>query len=200
MYFHPAFLIQINSMNENILDNNFQNPEELKTYAHASFWTRVGASIIDSLIFLPLIWLMFHNALNWKNYYLDLLISIGSLAYKPLMEGVYGATIGKMVIKIKVVSENYEPIDMDNSFVRNVFYVTSYVLSILTSYYVFHATGFDEVTNFVDFSQFTQANDKFATLNSLMGFVLIFSGVMVAFDRMWQSLHDKIAKTYVIEV
>ena len=185
-------------MNNEILDSDFSS-ENAKSYAFASFGSRLGASIVDTLVFVPLIVLMFYNMTEWKNYPLQVLILLGNGAYKPLMEGIYGATLGKMALNIRVVTDNYEPIDMEKSVIRNVFYIASYLVSFLGSWIIFNAEGFDEVTTFLEFGEFSQTANSLESFEQIVNLVLLLSCLLVAFDRQNQSVHDKIAKTFVVE-
>ena len=56
----------------------------------AGFWIRVGASIIDWVIFFPIIILSIWNTYSLKNTVVLILISLPGLIYKPLMESFFG--------------------------------------------------------------------------------------------------------------
>ena len=56
-------------MENNILDQEQTQYSEIK---YAGFWERVGATLIDGLIFLPVYGLSFYNAMNLKNLALEL--------------------------------------------------------------------------------------------------------------------------------
>lgn len=90
---------------------------------NAGFWPRVGAYLIDSLIIgLPLgvivgIFMVTTGVDNIDEKKLNVLQltaqAIGgflSLAYFTLMNGAYGATLGKMALGLKVVRQDGSPI------------------------------------------------------------------------------------------
>ena len=77
--------------------------EPMPGYARpAGFWIRVGASIIDSLVFIPIAALGFWNTFSLKSTALLVVLSVPGFFYKPLMEAFCGATLGKMSCGIKV--------------------------------------------------------------------------------------------------
>jgi hypothetical protein len=70
--------------------------EPLEGYSRpAGFWIRIGAYIIDLLVFIPIFGLGFWNAfsLRSKSTIILILISAPGLIYKPFMESFFGATL-----------------------------------------------------------------------------------------------------------
>jgi uncharacterized RDD family membrane protein YckC len=51
-----------------------------------------------------------------------LLSNIGVIIYHSITEGMYGASLGKVVCQLRVVSENAEPITMWQAFLRSIAY------------------------------------------------------------------------------
>ena len=71
--------------------------EAMENYSRpAGFWIRVGAHIIDAVVFIPLVVAAFWNMFRVKSMFVLVLISVPGLVYKPLMESYFGATLGKM--------------------------------------------------------------------------------------------------------
>ncbi|MBI2019820.1 RDD family protein [Candidatus Daviesbacteria bacterium] len=79
---------------------------------YAGFWRRFAAWFIDGLIF----WVI--SAISRNNF--PLLVYVLMLAYATWMLGAYGATIGKMVMKIKVTKENGSKLTYSNALVREL--------------------------------------------------------------------------------
>lgn len=78
---------------------------------YATFWLRVFASIIDGIILtLVLVVCSFPLGLSVAspNVVMTLLGSILTVAYKTWMHGVYGQTLGKMVLGVRVVDHSAE--------------------------------------------------------------------------------------------
>lgn len=89
---------------------------------YATFLMRLFAYIIDNLIFIPV-----YFALD-KVSNINLFVIALSTAYYVWMTGTYGATIGKMVAKIKVVKENGEKLSYSDALVREI---ASYLSAVI---------------------------------------------------------------------
>lgn len=147
-------------------------------YNYAGFWVRVGASVLDTLIILPVIYgidFLIYKALKpFDMTYIEYLLSpdtVGMewstyntlsilctmlfvLIYYSVLTSSKQATFGKMAFGLKVVGENGEGV----SFGRSVARYLSYCLSS----------------------------------------ILYVGLIMVAFTPKKQALHDYICKTYVV--
>ena len=89
-------------------------------------WVRLGSLFIDGLIISAILGVtsdildiaaMKHGMIPWTWAALSFAFYI---AYYTYLEGTRGQTIGKMMIKIKVVKEDGNPIDMNQAFTRNI--------------------------------------------------------------------------------
>lgn len=162
---------------------------------YAGFWIRVGAALIDVLIFLPLIGLEIYNKLNIHSIPLMLLGSTLMIIYKPYLEYARGATIGKSLLGIKVVNTDFGPLTLNQAIIRYIPWLISSVLAIMISIEYYNA---DELAdNFLEIGLVTQ--DSFwNTFNGLYSLVFLAIVIVVAFDKRKQGLHDKIAETYCI--
>ncbi len=109
----------------------------------ASFWERVGASLVDGLIMLPLIGLTYYNLMSVKSLPLAIALGFVFVIYKIYMEGTSGATFGKRAMKIKVVDENYQPINLMKSAGRCILYILSAVVNVFSTVTLFNAPGFN---------------------------------------------------------
>jgi hypothetical protein len=93
--------------------------EPMEGYSRpAGFWIRVGASIIDKLIFIPIGILSYWNMYSLKSTAVLVLISLPKLIYKPFMESFFGSTLGKMSCKIKVIDDNGKKLSLFNAYIR----------------------------------------------------------------------------------
>ncbi|MBK7569059.1 MAG: RDD family protein [Bacteroidetes bacterium] len=180
-------------MENQILDQSEAYSDVIK---YASFWERVGASLIDFLIFIPVYGLSYYNSMSIKSLPLAIILSLAYLVYKIYMEGKSGATIGKRAMKIKVVTEDNQPINMGTSAVRASLYIINGLVGIMTTVMLFQTDGFQDVTGFMETSQFQQEHQSnFAIVTTIL---LVISVLFVAFDKKKQALHDKIAKTICV--
>jgi len=186
-------------MSPQLLDNELTLDVDDMPVEYATFWQRVAATLVDSAVFLPLIALSFYNLFSMKMFAIDVLISLASIIYKPYLEWQYGATLGKMAVKIKVVNAQMNALTLEQSFVRFSFYFLSYVISIAVSYLMFNDPDFQSATTFLEIGDLQQYG-PLSSLSQISSLLIMISVFFVAFDLKKQALHDKLAKTYVIKV
>lgn len=185
-------------MNDNILDNEpREEPVNLETVRFAGLWVRVGASIIDSLVMLPLMGLNYYNIIDFKNLSLALLLAILSAAYKPFMEFYYGATVGKMALKIKVVDYQLQFISLDQALIRYLPWVLSVGVNLLATIYIFQLEGFEDVRDFLSYGDLanTTPYQKWVQFSIWVAPISAFG---ILFNPFKQAVHDQLAKTYCI--
>lgn len=185
-------------MHDDILDFNYDEGIEKRPVEYASFWSRVGASLLDTLILLPVAVLNIYNVLDFKQLPLYVLLGFVGLVYKVFMEYKYSATLGKMIVKIRVINEEEENINLEQAVVRNVFHLFISVISFLAGLYLFVQPGFSGITTFMEYGLALQEGPH--QLISQMANVLFFvSCLFVVFRDNRQALHDSMAGTYVVE-
>ncbi len=186
-------------MTEMLTDDEPIFPEvEIK---FATFWPRLGATILDSLIIgffvLPITYL---NVTAWKIPWIYILTTLTSLFYKPFMEYRYGATIGKMAARLKVVGYNFERITLNEELKRVSFYYLPSILIAIMTVKSYFSSGFRDLPGFVEFQNYIgETNPAIPWVNLIvMGFAV---ADCVTFFTNYQrrSLHDMYAGTYVIQ-
>ena len=165
---------------------------------YASFWIRVGAALIDTLVFAPLIALSFVNLFYVKSLVLLYVMMVLQALYKPLMEFKYGATLGKMAVKIKVVNEEHNPITIDQSFGRYLPWVISTVISLITTTAMYMSADFHSLTTYMQLAEFSE-NLPLNTVSQAYNFIFLLLILWMVIDKKNQGVHDKIAKTMVIK-
>ncbi len=84
------------------------------------FVSLVIDSLVISAVFGVLGSILGFNAMSHSSWSLGLLSFAFYIAYYTYLEGSRGQTIGKMITRIKVVSEDGRPISMDQAFKRNI--------------------------------------------------------------------------------
>lgn len=178
------------------IENNFGFKEEIQ---YAGFWIRVAASLIDLLIMIPILVLGYFNQINLKSIVILYVLTILSALYKPLLEWRYGATLGKMACKIKVVNEKLKPISIDQAFGRYIPWAISAILQLMVATNIFLSPKFTSAHTYMEIGILTQESplNNVSSIYSLI-FLLIVSWVI--FDPRKQGVHDKIAKTFCIKV
>ena len=180
---------------QDILDDNFTHS---KTPKYAGFWIRLGASLLDGLVLSPVIAFMFYNNFSLKSFPLMIGVSILFQFYKPLMEGIYGYTLGKKMLNLRIVDEANEKISMKQAFVRWIPWAVSAAIGLLASISLFSMEGFEEAEGFMEIS-LLQQGDFYNTINSFFSIIFIVIAIMVGIDKKKQGLHDKMAETFVVE-
>ena len=184
-------------MHDDILDFNYDEGIERRPIEYASFWTRVGASLLDTLILLPVAFLNIYNILDFKQLPLYLLLGFVPLVYKVFMEFKYGATLGKMIVKINVINEEEEPISLEQAIVRNIFYLLVSVISFMAGLYLFVQPSFSSITTFLEYGLVMQAG-PLQLVSQIANVLFLVSCLFVIFRDNRQALHDSMAGTYVI--
>ncbi|PHN06733.1 RDD family protein [Flavilitoribacter nigricans] len=185
-------------MQDDILDNDpGERPANLESVRFAGLWIRVGASLIDSLVLIPLMGLNYYNIIEIKSLPLALLLALLSAAYKPFMEYYYSATVGKMAVKIKVVDYQLQPISLDQSLIRYLPWALSVVINLLATMYIFQLEGFEEVRDFMSYGDLanTTPYQKWIQFSIWIAPISAFG---MLFNPFSQAVHDQLAKTYCI--
>ena len=177
------------------MDENNSSSEDVK---YAGFWIRVAAALVDGFVTLPIGLLITYNFLSIKSYPLMILLTILSMFYKPLMEWRYGATLGKMALKIKVVSDDFEFINLEQAFGRYMPWVINHILSLLSYFYVFQTEAFLEMDSISNMAALSMES-PIETSSTIYLYVFIIIIGSLIYDKRSQGIHDKIAKTFVIK-
>jgi uncharacterized RDD family membrane protein YckC len=136
---------------------------------YAGFWRRVGASLVDGLLFLP-VGLIFGVALTGTGP--ELIAQLAWLVYAISFDA-QGATLGKRALGIKVIDAAGYPPGFGRSATRHVLDV-AYALLIVVG--------------------LNQAGGLLVVLG-LIGLVDV---LWMLWDEDRQTLHDKLAGTYVV--
>jgi uncharacterized RDD family membrane protein YckC len=184
-------------MEQEILDNDLTLETVSETNKWAGFWIRTGASLIDVIVYLPIVALSFFNLFSLKFLALQIVIDVALLLYKPLMEYKYGATLGKMAVKIKVVNANFEPLTVQQAILRNVPFWLSHLSSLAGAVILFQHTNFETATTMAQVT-FLQNEAIPSTINTAISFFTLVCCIVVAFNAKKQGLHDMMANTYCI--
>ncbi|KAA3638015.1 MAG: RDD family protein [Bacteroidetes bacterium] len=185
-------------MNEPILDDELtQNEVSLNDVKFAGFWIRVGASLIDFFILLPVLLLGVYNSLNFKSLPLMLLITLIGFLYKPYLEWKKGGTFGKLAVGVKVVDYSLKNIDLDQAFRRYFPWIISYIISVIIDIHVYTLPEFQDIDQFLELAPLVEQSplNSISTFYNLIFLILVGS---LIFDPRKQGVHDKYAGTYCI--
>ncbi|WP_432664989.1 RDD family protein [Wukongibacter baidiensis] len=153
-------------------------------FDYVGFGTRIGATIIDILIIVPIvliITLIFKDTIIQSREFsilLRIIINILIIIYKIFFTVTYGGTPGKLATKIRIISERGNYLTVDRAFLRllpNLFYT-------IISASVRHSMG----------------NDINLGLSFLLDLILILDVSLIAFNDKKKALHDYLASSYVV--
>jgi uncharacterized RDD family membrane protein YckC len=173
--------------------------ENVSVYKYAGFWNRFGALLIDGLVLAPVtVGISYFNAVNWKSVELLVLLSLVGIIYKPIMEFKYGATLGKMSMRMKVVNLEYGQPSLTEVLLRNVFHLFGSFFTLIFTIFVFLEPEFENVDGFFAYTTFISTFAALQSVTRINGLISIIDGIMLIADKQSRSLHDRIGKTYVI--
>jgi uncharacterized RDD family membrane protein YckC len=179
---------------ENLL-NDFEEPQ----YSYVGFWPRFGALLIDGIILVVVAYLLRLSLAELENsLFLLIVTAIVPLFYNLFLEYKYGATLGKMLLKIKIVNYEFQSPTISNVVLRNIIYIGVQFVSFgieLNGYFNIQSSGSD----FVEFDYFLSPQWIITLLYSGSVFIIYFiEMIFLLNDPKCRALHDRIGKTYVV--
>ena len=176
--------------------NSLHSNEPLIEYG--TFGLRLGALFIDSLLILPFI--LFENLYNIPYLKSELLLSvvfIFALLYKPFTEYYFGATVGKMILRLKVVNSQLNKPTWKEILFRNIFHITPIIIGFSVAFITFSQPEFSNITSFREYSILEKHSLNFAY--QFISFTVIMTdSLFLLTDKKCRALHDRIARTFII--
>lgn len=167
---------------------------------YAGFWVRLRALIVDGLA-LGVLSYFIAFCINFTNLtFLNLVSPLISACYKPLLEYKFGATLGKMIVKIKVIGSNQQLPSLKAALLRNIVTIS---LSFITIVYRVIYEISPEILNY-QFQKGANTVDNFFysftySLRVGVGLFYIVDAIFLLTDKVTKrALHDRIGNTYVI--
>lgn len=167
---------------------------------YGGFWERFGALILDAIILAPVSILNYYNKQYWSSLLLSAVCTLVLLVYKPLLEYLYSATPGKKALSLTIANSSYDKIDFKEAVLRNIFGIVGGLLSFIISLYA-------SDKSFVNTGKVLADADLNKVMSAALPAILYGFGIFVLYmadaiclmvNNKKQSLHDLIAKTYVI--
>ncbi|WP_194851306.1 RDD family protein [Nonlabens antarcticus] len=185
-------------------DPFLQNQKDLEDnpLKFEGFNSRLIAVILDGLIVgIPIAGATLYNLLVLKSFWCFVLITTVSIAYKPLMEGFYGATLGKMSMGMRVVDYDGHKINAPQAILRSVFTIAQALVTLPVYFFIFQDKSLMEMTDYFKMSEELGTSYPMLGLISGISFFIMFVEMITLLTDppYWRSLHDRIAKTYVVE-
>lgn len=96
--------------------------EDASRLKYRTFWPRFCAGFVDGIVFLPLSLFLQWLSPRVPTGALALLYVVSTmtgLAYNVLLHGIYGATLGKMAMGVKVLDVSEARLSMRQAFLRD---------------------------------------------------------------------------------
>ena len=172
--------------------------EPMEGYSRpAGFWIRAGANIIDSLIFIPIMILSTWNTLSLKSTAVLVLISLPGLIYKPFMESFFGATLGKMSCKIKVIDDNGKKLSLFSAYIRFFPFLLLNGVNLAGQLILFLSPQFQSAKSLMEIGQVQQES----SLNVIIypvGVLVLIECIFAAFTFRKRALHDMMAESFCV--
>ncbi|MGB5983171.1 MAG: RDD family protein [Nonlabens sp.] len=165
------------------------------------FNSRWKSYLIDNIItglFLGAV--NFVNISFYKEFSIYLIAALIALAYKPVMEGIYGATLGKMLINIKVVDYEGQKINAAQALLRSIFNIFQFLLVVFFYYAAFNDSLLLEASGYIEFQElFIEGYPGVRYISNAMFFVVVAELISMNMDPQHRTIHDRIAKTFVVK-
>lgn len=165
---------------------------------YAGFWPRLAALIIDGIILWSFSLLMSFVDIPFLNSMVTtILFLLVSVLYKPFLEIMYGATLGKMALRMRVVNEQFGKAGVSEILLRNIFNLTIAFLRALVMCVMLIKPDFD-MSFFPDEGWLGSSLDAYRIVLLLNFLLMLVDTIVLLSDYRFRSLHDKIARTFVI--
>jgi len=178
------------------------------TLAKASFLQRVGASLIDGIIFIPVTFIVgivfvlasldsFKNGTGFgigQSLLLSLLIILPRAIYEVLMVSA-GQTLGDRAAKIRIMDSAGNPPGLNKSFIRYIVPLAlSLVGSIINNTITYSSGNFSYTSGAV-----TTTNTGGTVISLLFNLIVLVGYLWMLWDPNKQTLFDKLAGTFVVK-
>ena len=172
--------------------------EPVAHYARpAGFWLRVGAGIVDYLVFLPLTVLGFWACFSLRSPVVLALSTLPAFFYKPLMEAWCGATVGKMACGIKVVDAESKKLSVFCAYIRAFPFLMAYAVNSARRIMLVSSPQFQAASSWMEASQVNMVTFLDYVI-PLVGLFILIDCVTIPFTFRKRALHDMLAESYCV--
>jgi uncharacterized RDD family membrane protein YckC len=185
---------------------NDESPNEESIFPDADiiyskFWDRFGAFLLDGCLVLAFtLPVSYFNVTVWKMPTLYVLIGLITMLYKPFMECRYGATVGKMMVRLEVVGRDFEKITISEEIKRVSFYLFPAILQHIITLPLYFSTVFSTISDYRAFNhQMMLSNPSLHWITGIVIVLLAADTISFFMNQPNRALHDIYAGTNVIE-
>lgn len=166
----------------------------------ASPLMRLLAWAIDKVVLFPLL-LVYAAAMGIsKNIFLAVFALFLDLSYKVILEKRRGATIGKRLLRLRVVDRpTGEAISWNQSLLRALPWALSFYAYVFYSIRLFETPGFMEATDPNALRAIIEQHPLTnSTIIGLLQFAPFLSSTWIVSDSLLRAIHDRLGRTVVI--
>ncbi|WP_187270826.1 RDD family protein [Neolewinella aurantiaca] len=162
---------------------------------------RFIAWLLDRAVLLPLTGGLLYSIIELKSLPFAILMLLVEAIYKPIMEGLYGQTLGKKWMNILVVNQKgFGPISWNQSLLRYLPWAAVFYATVFIIVRHFQADGFMEVDSWPAYIEFGRKHPLGENLIiAMINYLPLFSVMWVISDPMKRALHDRVAGTVVLK-
>ena len=167
----------------------------------ASAWARLGSLILDSLLMIPLALLLLFlgsKSLTLAFVAMPVLFAL-SIAYQIYFHNRFGATLGKMAFKIKVVHQDYSKINLTTALKRSS--VEAALQLCLMALTLRTLTSMEGNYSFSGITEFSKSFNigLYNTVKNLQTVWVFSEYITCLFNKRRRAIHDFIAGTLVVK-
>jgi uncharacterized RDD family membrane protein YckC len=184
---------------EQILDHDL-NYDSAKDVRYGSFWPRCWASLLDGIMVgLIQVLLVIINFTYLKSPWIIILLTLLMLSYKPFMEYMYQATIGKKLLGLKVVNNQFQKASLTAIILRDSLKLTAGLLSLALTVPLLFQDNFAKINSFLEYLAYIGTEKSAQYVNYLPLLIAIIDVICLVTDFQKRTFHDRIGKTFVIK-
>lgn len=174
---------------------------------YAGFWRRLGALLIDTLVYTPIIILSFFIYTTSINWIIPVLIihTFFYFIYTIFFHYKYGATLGKLAVGIRVTQPDSSKITFKQAFLRSSIDLSFAVLLLIAelialsnmdvSYFNSLPKEFEVRWDYV----YSDMSSGYQIIQYISFIWVICETIVFLFNRRKRALHDFIAGTVVVK-
>jgi uncharacterized RDD family membrane protein YckC len=172
--------------------------EPVENYARpAGFWVRLGAYLIDFLVFIPIMILGMWNTYSLKSSIVLVLISLPGLFYKPVMESFWWATLGKMACGIKVIDDKGNRLSLPIAYARFFLFFLAAAVGLVSQLVVFSSPEFQTASSWIEAAK-VKPGDFLSVITPIVSVFIIIDCIVAAFAFRKRALHDMLVGSFCV--
>jgi uncharacterized RDD family membrane protein YckC len=137
------------------------------------------------------------NLYSLKSTVVLVLASLPGLIYKPFMESFFGATLGKMSCKIKVIDDNGKKLSLFGAYVRFFPFLLSAGVTLAGQLILFTSPQFQSAESMMEIGQAQQGN-FLGPISTVVNVLLLIECVFASFTLRKRALHDMLAESFCV--